>query len=686
MKNTKIPIAQRINHKIFIHDQELVDQYHWLRDQNWPNIKSQSILEYLKAENNYTESYFKPLNILTDKLYNEMLGRIELSDKSVPIKHSDGYYYFTITEEKLSYPIYARQIKDGLDEIILDQNKEAEGYNFFNIGSISVSPNGKLLAFSQDTTGDEHFTILVKDLSENKLLSESITNVIGDIEWNKIGSGFYYTKLDDKWRANKVYFHRLGDTQEQDQLILEELDPIFRLDISKSSSEEYIFITSSSSTSTEVSFIKAENSSDDACVIIQRREDHLYEVDHINGNFYIYTNDKGKNFRLVKIAVDKYLTRDFIELVPHSDDKYLTDFYLYTEKLVIVTKELGLPKIAILNYDLSDKKVISFSDQSYTASVIYSCVSDNGILISYSSLNSPHTIFKYIFAFKDLVSVKTQKIPIGYDKDLYQSERLFAISKDGVNIPISLVYKKSLFKKDGSNPLFLYGYGSYGIAIPPAFNTNVISLLNEGFIYAIAHVRGGDDLGFKWYESAKFLNKKRTFEDFISVADYLIENLYTKQGEIAIMGGSAGGMLVSVVMNERPELFKIVIADVPFNDVLNTMLDDTLPLTPGEFKEWGNPKEKEYFDYIKSYSPYDNIRQQNYPTLYVLAGLNDPRVTYWEPAKFVAKLRATKTDNNTLLLETEMEAGHRGKSGRFDRLKEIAKKYAFILHEFAINK
>jgi len=686
MKNTEIPIAQRITHKTFVHGQELVDQYHWLRDQNWPDIKNQRILEYLKIENNYTESYFKPLNNLIDKIYNEMLGRIKLSDRSVPIKHSDGYYYFTITEEKLSYPIYARQIKDGSDEIILDQNKEAEGYNFFNIGSISVSPSGKLLAFSQDISGDEHFTILVKNLSENKLLSESITNVIGDIVWNKIGSGFYYTKLDDKWRANKVYFHRLGDTQELEQLILEELDPVFSLDISKSSSEEYIFITSSSSTSTEISFIKAENLSDDACVIIQRREDHLYEVDHINGDFYIYTNDKGKNFRLVKIAVDKYLTHDFIELVPHSDDIYLTDFYLYAEKLVIVTKELGLPKIAILNYDLSDKKVISFSDPSYTASVIYSCVSDSGILISYSSLNAPNTVFKYIFALKDLVSIKTQEIPTGYDKDLYQSERLFAISKDGVNIPISLVYKKSLFKKDGSNPLFLYGYGSYGIAISPAFNTNVISLLNEGFIYSIAHVRGGDDLGFKWYESAKFLNKKRTFEDFISVADYLIENLYTKQGEIAIMGGSAGGMLVGVAMNERPELFKIVIADVPFTDVLNTMLDDTLPLTPGEFKEWGNPKEKEHFDYIKSYSPYDNIRQQNYPTLYVLAGLNDPRVTYWEPAKFVAKLRATKTDNNTLLLETEMEAGHRGKSGRFDRLKEIAKKYAFILHEFAINK
>jgi oligopeptidase B len=686
MKNTEIPIAQKIPYKTSIHGVELIDQYHWLRDQNWPNVKDQKVLEYLKAENSYSEDYFKPLNSLTDKLYKEMLGRIKLADRSVPKRHSDGYYYFTITEEKSSYPIYARKTKDGPDEIILDQNKEAEGHNFFSIGVMSVSPNGKLLAYSQDISGDEHFTILVKDLSGNKLLSDSITNVIGNIVWNKAGLGFYYTKLDDKWRANKVYFHKLGDAQALDQLVQEELDQIFRLDLSESSSEDYVFITSSSSTSTEVSFIKADDFSHNGRVIIPRTEDHLYEVDHVNEDFYIYTNDKGKNFRLVRIAVEKYLTHNYIEVVPHSDDIYLTGFYLYTQHLVIVTKELGLPKITVSDYTLNNKKVISFPDSTYTANVIYSCISDDGMLIGYSSLNTPDTVFKYGFVSKYLEVLKIQEIPSGYDKELYKSERLFVTCEDGMEIPISLVYKKSLFKKDGSNPLFLYGYGSYGFAIPPAFSTNIISLLDKGFVYAIAHIRGGDDLGFKWYESAKFLSKKITFEDFISVADYLVENHYTKQGEIAIMGGSAGGMLVGAVMNERPELFKTVIADVPFVDVLNTMLDDTLPLTPGEFKEWGNPKEKEYFNYIKSYSPYDNIRPQNYPKLYVLAGLNDPRVTYWEPAKFVAKLRANKTDNNILLLETEMEAGHRGKSGRFDRLKEIAKKYAFMLHEFAINK
>ncbi len=686
MKNIEIPIAQKIAYKTTIHGEELVDQYHWLRDKNWPNVQDQKVLDYLNAENTYTENYFKPLNYLTDKIYNEILGRIKLADRSVPVMHSDGYYYFTITEEQLSYPIYARKVKDGPDEIILDQNKEAAGHNFFNIGAISVSPDGKLLAYSQDISGDEHYTILVKDLSDNKLLGDSITNVIGNVVWNKLGTGFYYTKLDDKWRANKVYFHKLGDVQELDFLVQEELDQIFRLNVDKSSSEEYIFVTSSSSTSVETSFIKADDLSHQPNLIIPRREDHLYEVDHINENFYIQTNDKGKNFRLVKLPVKDYSAQKFIEIVPHSEDVYLIGFYLYKQNLVILTKELGLPKITVSDYALNDKKLISFPDAAYTAGVIYSCVSDDGMLISYSSLNTPATIFKYGFALKDLVTLKTQEIPTGYNRDLYQSERLFATSKDGVKIPISLVYKKSLFKKDGSNPLFLYGYGSYGIAVPPAFSSNAITLLDRGFVYAIAHIRGGDDLGFKWYESAKFLTKKKTFEDFISVADYLVEQHYTSQGEIAIMGGSAGGMLVGAVMNERPELFKTVIADVPFVDVLNTMLDDTLPLTPGEFKEWGNPKEKAYFDYIKSYSPYDNIRSQNYPKLYVLAGLNDPRVTYWEPAKFVARLRATKTDDNILLLETEMEAGHGGKSGRFDRLKEIAKKYAFMLNEFDLNK
>ncbi len=679
------PIAKKISHKINIHNQELSDDYFWLRDQKWPNVENKEILAYLKYENEYTEKYFKPLKSTVENLYNEIIGRIKLADRSVPVKNSDNYYYFRITEETSDYPIYVRKQLNNKEETILDQNQEAKGHKFFKIGALSVSSDGKLLAYSEDTSGNENFTIKVKDLRTKKILSDTIKDSISSIVWDKNNRGFYYIKVDDKWRKNKIYYHALESAQEQDTLIYEEKDPTFSVDLSKSSSEEYIFVCTSSNNSSEVRFIKANDSLHQLQLLIERREDHLYSVDQIHNDFYIHTNDMGKNFRLVRLSIKDYKSQEFIEVIPHSADIYLVGFNLYNDNLVITTKELGLPKITILNYDLLHKNAISFPDPTYTASVIYSCADDKGALVSYSSLNTPTTVFKYNFDSKKLTTLKTQEIPSGYDKNLYESQRLMATANDGVKVPISLVYKKDLLKKDGSNPLYLYGYGSYGIAIPPSFNSNMISLLDAGFVYAIAHIRGGDDLGFEWYESAKFMNKKRTFSDYIAVADYLVKQKYTHAGNIAIQGGSAGGMLIGVAINERPELFKTAIADVPFVDVLNTMLDDSLPLTPGEFKEWGNPLQEEYFDYIKSYSPYDNIKEQEYPALYVLAGLNDPRVTYWEPAKFVAKLRARKKDKNILLLETEMNAGHGGKSSRFDRIKEIAREYAFILHEFGLK-
>lgn len=679
--------ARKLPHITEIHGQKLTDNYHWLRDQNWPKVENEEILTFLKSENLYTEEFFKPLQVQIDNLYKQMLGRIKLADRSVAIKRSDKYHYFNITTETGDYPIHARIKSDGTEEIILDQNKESAGHNFYKIGAMSISPNGILLAYSEDTSGDEHFKIKVKNLSSWAILSDSIVDVIGGIVWDKNSSGFYYAKLNDKWRADKIYYHTLGTTQDQDVLILEEADHIFRLNLAKSSSEEYIFLYASSKNSTEVSFIRADDASRQAHQIIARREDHLCHINHIHTDFYISTNDMGKNFRLVKLPVRDYRLLKFSEMIAHSADKYLVDFNLYNNNLVVVTTELGLPIITFYSYDLTQKDSVSFPDPAYSASLKYSCRDDDGALISYSSLNTPNTVFKYEFAAKNLVTIKTQEIPSGYDKDLYKTERLMIATNDaGVKVPASLVYKKDLFKKDGSNPLFLYGYGSYGHAIPPGFSSNIISLLDAGFVYAIAHIRGGDDLGFEWYESAKFLTKKRSFDDFISVADHLVAQHYTRVGNIVIEGGSAGGMLIGVAINQRPELFKAAIADVPFVDVLNTMLDDTLPLTPGEFKEWGNPQEKNYFDYIKSYSPYENIKQQPYPSLYVLAGLNDPRVTYWEPAKYVAKLREYKTDRNILLLETEMEAGHGGRSSRFDRIKEVAKKYAFIFHEFFNDK
>ncbi len=678
------PIAKKVESKQNIHDFELVDNYHWLRDSNWPQVSDKEIIDYLKLENKYTENFFAPNKSMQDALYKELIGRIKLADRSVPIKERN-YHYFHETTEVSDYPIHLRKDITGKKEVILDENREAENYEYFDVGTISISPNEKLMAYSIDTNGDEHYSLFVKDLSNSTLLEDKIDNVLGSIIWDEKNTGFYYTKVNDKWRPNKLYYHKLGDKQNNDKLIYHEKDNTFSISISKSSDYKYILISVSSSTSAEIRYIKADDLENQIHLLIERRKDHLCSADHFHNYFYIKTNDNGKNFRLTRVDDQNYKKENYQELIPCSSQIYLTDFSLYDHYLVIETKERGLPKIHIMDYDLQNKESIDYPDPTYTASVIYSCSDDDGVLIYYSSMNAPTTIFKYLFNNKQLVTLKVQEIPSGYNKDDYQSERIFVESREkNTKIPVSLVYKKSLFIKNGSNPLFLYGYGSYGISVPPSFNSSIISLLDRGFVYAIAHIRGGTDLGFDWYESAKFLNKKRTFYDFIDVAKYLANNKYTSEGNIAIAGGSAGGMLVGNVINEAPELFKAAIADVPFVDVLNTMLDETLPLTPGEFKEWGNPKEKEYFDYIKSYSPYDNVKAQSYPHLYVLAGLNDPRVTYWEPAKWVAKLRDIKLDSNLLILDTNMDTGHGGKSGRFDRFKEVAKKYLFILKVFDI--
>ncbi|MCH9753548.1 MAG: S9 family peptidase [Alphaproteobacteria bacterium] len=682
MINTLPPVAQKKAYKYSIHGCELVDSYHWLRDFNWPKVQDKSVLDHLKSENSYAEEFFKPKKELLEKLYKECIGRIQLADVSVPMRDKN-YYYYTITKEKSDYSIQARKKEGEKEEIILDKNKEAKGEKYFRVGSMSISPDENLMAYSVDTKGDEHYTLKIKNLDTGTFLNDELKNIIGGAVWNETGKGFYYTKLDDKWRANKLYYHELGTKQDKDILLYHEKDHVFRIGIGKTTDREFIILETSSNTSTEVHYIKSDDLSHKIHLYIPRKEDHLCSVDHMHGQFYVETNDKGKNFRLARTDNHKNFDTNAEEIIPHRDDVYLTGCYLYDNHLVIQTKEKGLPKISIYNYSIKDKEVVHFPDPSYSAGVSYSCSDDDGIFIGYTSMVSPGTMFKYDFSTKKLNTIKVQKIPSGYNKDDYHAERVMVPSREnGVEVPVSLVYKKSLFKKDGSNPLFLYGYGSYGHSVPPTFNTNSLSLLNRGFVYAIGHIRGGDDMGFDWYESAKFLNKRRTFNDFIDIAKFLAKKQYTSEGNIAISGGSAGGMLIGTAINEEPELFKAAIADVPFVDVLNTMLDDSLPLTPGEFEEWGNPKKKEFFEYIKSYSPYDNVKPQNYPSLYILGGLNDPRVTYWEPAKWAAKLRELKQDSNILIFETNMDTGHGGKSGRFDAYKELAKKYAFILDVF----
>lgn len=679
--SVKPPIAKKVPHTYTVHNNSITDNYHWLRDFNWPKVNKEDVLEYLKSENKYAESFFEPKKDLLDKIYKDLIGRIKLDDISTPMRDKN-YYYYSITKEKLDYSIIARKDKDGNEEILLDKNAEAKGEKYYRVGTISISPDENLMAYSTDTSGDEHFELKIKNLKTHKFLSDKLENIMGDAVWNETGEGFYYTKLDDKWRPNTLYYHKLGTEQKDDILLYKEKDHIFRIGIGKTTDREYIILGISSSTSSEVRYIKSHDLTHKIHLYIPRKDDHLCSVDHMHGEFYIETNDKGKNFRLVRTKNHEKFY-DLEELVPHQDDVYLTSYYLYDNHIITQAKQDGLPKITVQDYQMKNKDVLEFPEPTYTAGVSYSCSDDDGIFVGYTSTVSPGTMFKYDFKTKKMSLIKEQVIPSGYDKSEYHSERVLAISREnGVKVPVSLVYKKSLFKKDGSNPLFLYGYGSYGHAVPPSFNSNSLSLLDKGFVYAIAHIRGGDDLGFNWYEDAKFLNKKRTFNDFIDIAKHLSKEKYTSEGNIAISGGSAGGMLMGVAINEAPELFKAAIADVPFVDVLNTMLDHTLPLTPGEFKEWGNPQEKEYFDYIKSYSPYENVKSQNYPALYILGGLNDPRVTYWEPAKWAAKLRECKTDSNLIIFETNMDTGHGGKSGRFEAYKELAKKYAFILNIF----
>lgn len=679
------PKAQKIPQQLENFADVRVDNYAWLRSKNWQTkVDESEILNYLNEENKYAETFMDSVKDLREQLFTEMKSRIKLADKSVPVKE-DNYFYYSYTHEDSNYAIYARK-KDSLDneeEIIFDQNIAAQDYEYFDVEDISVSPNHQLVAYSTDINGSERYTIQVKDLTNNIILSDQITDTLGSIVWHENSQGFFYTPVDEHWRTQKVYFHKLGDDPKNDQLIYQEKDNSFSVNISKSASKKFIFMDIHSHDCNEVRYINLADSGLKEHLIKTRADQQLYDVDHAHNKFYMITNDKGKNFRLISVNEDKLADNNWIEIIPHRENIYLTDFDLFTNHLVITERDKGLNNIRVIDLCNNEEHNINFPESAYLASVMDTNFEDN-LRITYSALSIPDSVLEYDFTNKRLTTLKVREIPSGYNPKEYVTERIYALSRDGVEIPISLVYKKDLFKKDGSNPLYLYGYGSYGHSIAANFRTNILSLVDRGFIFAIAHIRGGDDLGYRWYEDAKYLTKRNTFLDFVNSAEYLIDNKYTTKNNIVIAGGSAGGMLVGVAINEFPELFKAAIAHVPFVDVLNTMLDDTLPLTPGEFKEWGNPKQADYYHYIKSYSPYDNIKPQNYPALYVTAGLNDPRVTYWEPAKWVAKLREIKTDKNPIIFEINMGQGHGGATKRFDYLKEAAKEYAFILKTFNI--
>ncbi len=683
--NAKPPAAQKQQYTYSVGKEQISDEYNWLRDKDWPNsVTQKSILDHLVAENNYAhDAFFTRFKREKNRLFDELKARIKLEDKSTEIKNKQ-YYYYSKIQENNDYQIYCRREGPrGKEEVILDVNNLAQGKSYTRVSVTKVSPEQNLLAYGVDHKGDEKYTIHVIDLKTGQHLPDIIHNVHSDIIWHEKLPGFFYVSVDENLRATKVLFHLLGDAQ-PDKLILHETNHLYQVAISKTASKRYLCIDSGGAQENQIHTIDLESQDLSLKLFQARIENALYSINHNDKYFYILSNDSGANFRLAITDINNTSKENWRDYIPCDKEKYLKTFDISKNYIILNYKSLGLPMIVARDLKSQKDQIISFPDQAYTASAYCANFEEDDLRISYSAPNRPDTVYQYNYHTQDLTALKTKEVVGGFNPDEYMTERVWAQS-DGVKVPISIFYKKDMMKKDSSNPLYLYGYGSYGIAMEPMFRSNILSLVNRGFIFAIAHIRGGDELGRHWYEDAKFLNKKRTFQDFIAVSEHLIESGYTAKEKIAIAGGSAGGLLIGNVINQRPELYKVAIAHVPFVDVLNTMLDDTLPLTPGEYKEWGNPKDPEFFKYIQSYSPYDNVKAQNYPHIFVTTGTADPRVGYYEATKWVARLRAIKTDDNLLLLKTDLDSGHFGSSGRFDYLNEVAQEYLFILAAFNIK-
>ncbi|HKR00660.1 MAG TPA: S9 family peptidase [Pyrinomonadaceae bacterium] len=672
------PMAKKVPKTLNIHGVTLVDNYFWLREKTNPEV-----ISYLEAENAYTETVMKPTEALQASLYKEILSHIKETDVNVPYRDGN-YYYYSRTVQGMQYPIYARKAKtlDAKEEITLDLNELAKGLKFLGLGAYSVSDDGNYLAYSTDTTGYRQYTLQVKDLRTGQLLPEKIERV-GSVMWATDNKTLFYSTEDATTkRSDKFFRHTIGT--DKSDLIYEDKDELFDVYGGRTRDRKMIFVVSASKTSTEYRYIPADRPMEAPKVILPREAEHEYSVDHRDGLFYIRTNQGAKNFRLVTAPVSDPAKKNWKEIIAHRPAVKLDDIDLFANHLVTSELEGGLQYISITDLKTNKSHRVEFPEPVYTAFVSTNREFNTKTLrFAYQSLVTPSSIYDYDMDAKTRVLLKQTEVPGGFDKAKYQSERIFATASDGTKIPISIVYRKGT-KMDGKNPALLYGYGSYGASINPTFSPSRLALLDRGVVYAIAHIRGGGELGEEWREAGRMMMKKNTFTDFIASAEHLIKQKFTSNDRLIIQGGSAGGLLVGAVVNMRPDLFKAVVAQVPFVDVVNTMLDATLPLTTSEYIEWGNPNEKAAFDYIKTYSPYDNITAQNYPAMLIKVSLNDSQVPYWEGAKFAAKLRATKTDNNVLLLKTNMGAGHGGSSGRYDYLKEVAFDYAFMLNQFGI--
>lgn len=680
----KEPVAKKIEKVFEEHGQQRIDNYYWLNQREDPEV-----IAYLNAENDYTKEVLKDTEELQEKIFNEIVGRIKQTDMSVPYV-VNGYEYYVRYEEGGEYPIYCRKTisENPEEEIMLNGNSMAEGHSFFQIGGWKVSYNNELLAYSVDTVSRRKYTIHFKNIQTGEIFEDAIANTSGNMAWANDNKTLYYATKDETLRSYKIFKHELGAPVTDDKLVYHESDPTFSTFVYKTESDKYLVIGSRSTLSSEYRILDANNTDADAQfkVFQERQKDLEYGIYHQEGRFLVHTNFKAKNFSLMETGEEQTSIENWKEIIPNRDDVLLEGIDVFKTFYVVTERKNGLPQFRIIDQQNNNDFYLNFEEDDYFA---YTSGNEDytsrKLRYNYTSLKTPTTVYDYDIETREHELLKQYEVLGDYNPDDYITERLYATARDGVKVPISIIYKKG-FKKDGSQPLLLYGYGSYGYSMESSFRSSRLSLIDRGFAFAIAHIRGGEEMGRYWYEDGKLLKKKNTFYDFIDCGEYLVEEGYTSSEKMFALGGSAGGLLVGAVINYRPDLFKGVIAAVPFVDVVTTMLDESIPLTTGEYDEWGNPNEPEYYNYMLSYSPYDNVKAMDYPALLVTTGLHDSQVQYWEPAKWVAKLRDMRTNDNLLLLWTNMEFGHGGASGRFEAYKETAMEDAFMLKLLGITE
>ena len=669
-------MVKKIPTRLETHGHVRVDDYYWLRQRDNPEV-----IRYLTEENDFAAKTMAHTQEFEKKLFEEIKGRIKQSDLSVPYKRDD-YFYYTRFETGKEYPIYCRKLGsvDGAEQVMLDGNVLATGHEFFSIGGSAVSSGQDLLAYAIDTQGRRIHTTYLKNLSTGTMLPDVIPNVTENLAWGNDNRTLFYGKQDETTlRQHQIWRHVVGTDPATDKLVYQEDDETFGVYIFKTKSKKYLMLVSAQTITHEYRYLEADQPGGEFKVFLRRARGHEYQVDHIDERFLIRTNDRAKNFRLMSTPVAQPGRAHWREIIAHRDDVYLGDFDLFKDYLVLEERARGLTQIRVVPWSGTDAHYLEFAEPAYRAHLGANMeINTNIVRFDYTSMKTPQAVYDYDMSSRERKLLKQEEVLGGFNADDYVTERLYAPASDGTEIPLSLLYRKGLMK-DGMNPTLLYGYGSYGASIDAAFASPRLSLVDRGFVFAIAHIRGGQELGRQWYDDGKLLKKKNTFTDFIACAEYLIQQRFTKPDKLFAMGRSAGGLLMGAVSNLRPDLFKGIVAEVPFVDVVTTMLDPSIPLTTGEYDEWGDPNKKEFYDYMLSYSPYDHVERKNYPAMLITGGLHDSQVQYWEPAKWVAKLRELKIGNNPVLLKTNMDAGHGGASGRFRRHQETAFSYVFLL-------